>query len=309
MMTSRPGRSSSIPIPRSASASASARNIESLIPIPLVSPGRQGLPGRPTAEPRRVGPEGPRPAATTSHNISISPVRSTARSVSLVSSVPGRTPSRQPFEPRVIRSSATDHSHTEECPPGQQPSTSPSQVRRVSVGSVRASGAQPTIVPQHVVSPSTVAFVRPAYLNHSSLRNFLQTDPQSLIIPSRVVEPPSTVSSRAQSYLSSVSSDNDDDSSMGSLSLPSRSKRLAAVSLPQDRILKLPTRWSEQERHPNLNVFSDGRELSYQGWSCQSRMKLKSEVYQVRLVLGTKMALLPEVTIKFHQHVESTTMR
>ncbi|KAF4623284.1 hypothetical protein D9613_002023 [Agrocybe pediades] len=265
-MTSRPGRSSSIPIPRSAS-STSGRNIESLIPIPFVSPGRQaamqGTSGRQPTEPRRVGPEGPR-SVTTTHNISVSPVRSTARSVSLVSSVPGRTSSsRPPFEPRVIRGAPAEH--IEHGPPQ---STSPSQARRVSMGTVRASVTQPTIVPQHVVSSSTAAFPRPAYLNYSSLRHFLQTDAQPSTLPSRVAESPSAASSRAQSYLSSVSSDNDDESSLASVPLPTRSSNHVAAPMPQDQVLRLPTRWSEQDRHHNLNVFSDGRELSFQGPSC-----------------------------------------
>jgi hypothetical protein len=32
-------------------------------------------------------------------------------------------------------------------------------------------------------------------------------------------------------------------------------------------VFRLPTRWSEQDRHTFLSVSSDGRELTYQGWS------------------------------------------
>ncbi|KAL1739540.1 concanavalin A-like lectin/glucanase domain-containing protein [Schizophyllum fasciatum] len=35
-----------------------------------------------------------------------------------------------------------------------------------------------------------------------------------------------------------------------------------------DAVLKLPSRWSEQMRHPLLAVSADGRELSYEGISC-----------------------------------------
>lgn len=33
-------------------------------------------------------------------------------------------------------------------------------------------------------------------------------------------------------------------------------------------VLRLPTRWSEQDRHPPLSVSQDGRELTFMGPSC-----------------------------------------
>ncbi|KJA29365.1 hypothetical protein HYPSUDRAFT_50788 [Hypholoma sublateritium FD-334 SS-4] len=40
--------------------------------------------------------------------------------------------------------------------------------------------------------------------------------------------------------------------------------------IPQDKILKLPTRWSDQDRNTHLSVSPDGRDLSYQGPSTNS---------------------------------------
>ncbi|KAK0208025.1 concanavalin A-like lectin/glucanase domain-containing protein, partial [Desarmillaria ectypa] len=60
------------------------------------------------------------------------------------------------------------------------------------------------------------------------------------------------------------STDSDDDSTA---SPPPRENPTA--SLPAvDQVLRLPTRWSEEVRHQSLNVSADGRELSYQGSSC-----------------------------------------
>jgi len=268
-MNSRPSRSSSIPIPRSPSSSTS-RNIESLISIPFSSPTRhlhptsQSPSTRPVTEPRRVGVvDGSRPGV--SSNVSVSPIRPTARSVSLVSTLPVRPPSRTPFEPRVVRGSGIEVASAADPDCVAQPATI--HPRRTSISHTRISGTQRPIVPLHVVARTTpVAFPRPAYLDHSSLRHLLQTEPPSLPIPSRMVEVTPGTTTRHQNFPSTMSpsSDNDDD---GLATPPPQARPTPRATLvSMDQPLKLPTRWSEQDRHQNLSVSPDGRDLTYHGW-------------------------------------------
>lgn len=259
-MNSRPSRSSSIPIPRS--ASASARDIESLISIPFVSPGRQQTSPisstRQFPEPRRVtNPDGSR-ISTTSPNVSVSPIRQAPRSVSLVSSVPGRASS---FEPRVVRGPGSENPQTDvECQP--QLATSPSSSRRISSSNIRGMASQQPIVPQHIPRTSPVTFPRPAYLEYSSFRHLLQTDSPPAAAMRKTEAHPSQ-SARVQNFMSSVSLHSDDEESVGTP--PPQSRPASAPLPPQDQIFRLPTRWSEQDRHQSLSVSSDGRELSYHG--------------------------------------------
>lgn len=273
VMNSRPSRSSSIPIPRSPSSSTSSRNIESLISVPFSSPVRYQHPSSPSpstraiTEPRRVGVDAARPTTTgTSSNVSASPIHATARSVSLVSILPVR-PSRTPFEPRVVRGSGSELASAADPDCVAPPATSPIHPRRTSIAHTRISGTQRPIVPLHVVARTTpVAFPRPTYLEYSSLRHLLQTEPPSLPIPSRMVETTASTSTRHQNTPSTMSppSDNDDDG----LATPPPQPRPTPMTtlISTDQPLKLPTRWSEQDRHQNLTVSPDGRDLTYHGW-------------------------------------------
>ncbi|KAF8912907.1 concanavalin A-like lectin/glucanase domain-containing protein [Gymnopilus junonius] len=74
----------------------------------------------------------------------------------------------------------------------------------------------------------------------------------------RKIEAPTSQASRSQSYMSSVSLHSDDE------------ERLELLLRRVDQVFKLPTRWSEQDRHQSLSVSSDGRELSYHGPSNNS---------------------------------------
>ncbi|KAF9072663.1 concanavalin A-like lectin/glucanase domain-containing protein [Rhodocollybia butyracea] len=58
--------------------------------------------------------------------------------------------------------------------------------------------------------------------------------------------------------------DSDDDSN---ISPPPREPTVISVASP-DPILKLPTRWSYEYRHPSLNLSENGRELTFQGANC-----------------------------------------
>lgn len=180
------------------------------------------------------------------------------RSVSLVSSVPGRALPRTTFEPRVVRGTGHDLS-VSELDPVPQSSTSPSQSRRVSAGNIRASGSHPPLVPQHVVAHTTpVAFEKPSYLEYSGFKHLLQTELSASPVITRRMDHKTSSVTRNSSYMGSLtaSSEHDDDSlsATGPLS-----------SSPQDQIYKLPTRWSEQIRHQSLTVSPDGRELTYHG--------------------------------------------
>jgi len=258
-MSTRPTRSSSIPIPRSPATTSSARNIETLISIPFVPPGRHQptspSSSRPIPELRRVSTQdGSRAAVSSSHGASISPARSSAGSSALVSSVPGRSTSRTRFEPRVVRNSTVESGEAY-CPPSS--STPPTHARRTSIASVRTIASQRPIIPHHVVARTTpVSFPRPAYLDYSSLRHLLHTEIPIHHIPSRRVD--SSLSSSNQAYANALStpSDNDDESSS--------TNGLSGLA-PHDYSFKLPTRWNEQDRHPSLTVSPDGRELTLNG--------------------------------------------
>ncbi|KAH9486651.1 Ran-binding protein 10 [Psilocybe cubensis] len=253
-MNSRPSRSSSIPIPRSASSSSSARNIEAVLSIPVVSPSRQNVSSSSSArlviEPRRIGPsvDGSR-AITTDTNISVSPIRSTARSASIVSSVPGRAQSsvRTTFEPRVIRGVGPEYSASGEADYATHPGPSPHN-RRASTGTVRTLGPPQTVVPQHIVAHAGhSSFERPTYLEYSCFRHLLQTDAYASTGSNRKIDHNKT----------------DIDDAINST--PASSRHLTSIAQPQDQVFNLPTRWSEQHRHQNLTISPDGRDLLYHG--------------------------------------------
>ncbi|CAA7260010.1 unnamed protein product [Cyclocybe aegerita] len=133
-------------------------------------------------------------------------------------------------------------------------------------------GPPKPIVPQHVVRTTPAAFPRPAYLDHSALRHLLQVEGPEPPIPSRRADASaSTTSARNQAYANalSVSSDNDDTRSASSSPVPTPLPRV-------DQPLKLPTRWSEQDRHTGLSVSSDGRELIFNGPSCSAEKEAAS---------------------------------
>lgn len=141
--------------------------------------------------------------------------------------------------------------------------------RHGSVASVPSSGPS-----------APVTFPRPAYLDNSALRDRLQTEQYTALPQRRTLERAAPTDTRAhvRAYgAMSPFSDSDDDST-ASLSrseygyIGGRStttaKPPAPPIIPADEVLKLPSRWSEQMRHPLLTVSPDGRDLSYEGVSC-----------------------------------------
>ncbi|KAG6857659.1 hypothetical protein H0H87_010228 [Tephrocybe sp. NHM501043] len=159
----------------------------------------------------------------------------------MVGSPPGRGTVRSPstYEPRIVRVGG-DGSHTVDAT--CLPSTSPSRTRSAGVTGVRDT-TRPlsgyTVSAPHPL----IVFPRPSYLDYSALRHMLHTDAPPSLPPSRKTE-----SHSRDPQPSSAMVDSDEESN--------------------DRILRLPTRWSDQYRHNLLSVSGDGRDLTYHGASC-----------------------------------------
>jgi hypothetical protein len=270
-MATRPSRSASIPIPRSASAVSPSRNIESVINIPFAAPGRH--PPTPQSIPQRHSILDDRRGASTSYGahgssgsaIAASPIRSTSRSMNYTGASRGRGSPRttSTFEPRIVRAT-TDSSRGVDVACLPSSSTSPSRTRRSSVANGRATSSQRP-ASSHIIStppPPPVSFARPAYLEHSALRHILQTELPPALPPSRKTDT-STLDHQGYPAAMSPPTDSDDDSNVSPpRELPSAQP---LPSIPQDQILRLPTRWSDQFRHALLTVSGDGRDLNYHG--------------------------------------------
>ncbi|KAF9014768.1 SPRY-domain-containing protein [Hymenopellis radicata] len=188
-MSTRPSRSSSIPIPRSSTSTSPSRNIEDVISIPFAVPRRGGLFSR-----------------NARGELSTSPVRPSARSYPRSAGMLSRsTPRTTTFEPRIVRA---EQSRTTDptC------STTSTRTRRAS-GTGRAPSAQRQSS-GHIMLPSPLSppapFTRPAYLDHAALRYLLQAEPPSLLPPLRKAE---SASYDSRTY--SPSSDSDEDRTTG----------------------------------------------------------------------------------------------
>lgn len=290
-MTSRISRSASIPIPSSNSA---ARNIENVISIPFTTSATR--PRMVSNARLQVGSTPERPAAMRVN--ASSPARSLSGSYASTV-VRSPTTSVPVFEPRHIRATTgTAHTTDPACVPASAPTPSAPRMRRPSIA--RVPNAAPIVAlrtapPPVAVSsslsgtipPPAPTFPRPAYLDHSALRDFLHTDVPSLLSPPPLTEtahgpafphPPYGPTSRmgtpvpapaAYPYLRREHTPNldTDDESTGSPSPPSVRDTPAPVAgaLLINQTLRLPTRWSEQDRHPALTVSNDGRDLTFYG--------------------------------------------
>ncbi|KAF8213685.1 hypothetical protein K438DRAFT_1707519 [Mycena galopus ATCC 62051] len=258
-MSMRQSRSASIPIPRSSSSTSPARNIESVISIPFTA--SYTAPPRPrlataqaipisqhrSGDDPRAGVRGVRNSAP-----STSPTRPSARSFTHSSpSIPVRSaPRSHGFEPRVIRADSP-----RSIDPTSLPSSSLPRARKPSATGLPAPSSHRTVSgPLPPASPPRpTSFTRPAYLEHSALRHLLQTEAPPSPPPSRKAGP----SRRSLT----PSTDSDDDGSP-----PPR--RVVPTANPSPQVLQLPTRWSECYRHELLSISPDGRDVTYQGASC-----------------------------------------
>ncbi|KAG2345325.1 SPRY-domain-containing protein [Suillus weaverae] len=189
-------------------------------------------------------------------------MRSTARSFTQPSSAllsgTGNTPAHIYYEPRVIRVDTT-------CP-----TSSPSRARRPSATGVRAPSAQRPAMAHSSVGPfpaDSAPFPRPAYLDHSALRNLLQTDTPSQLSSSlkpdlAAVRTEYAGGRRRAQRSPSFDSDEEDASPPGEMSSRQQQENNPFMS---SALLSLPTRWSEEYRSSMLSVSADGRDLTYQG--------------------------------------------
>ncbi|KAH9947069.1 SPRY-domain-containing protein [Amylocystis lapponica] len=305
-MTTRPSRSSSIPIPPS--ATASARSLENAITMPF-NPSPTSLPvrPRPTSTISRSPDDRRGLALSATVNSSTFPlVRPLAASYSAATSARRTSPNRPPatasaFQPRIIRATSTPNPHDPACvspvPEATSPSPSPARQRRSSVNLRSVSTGTPPIpvpaprvvsiaapssphphgyVQSHTHVHSHTAFPPPAYLDYSAQRKFLCTDIASTFPPIRdIVERSHTRTSPPFAvipypYIRRELTPGDSDSeSTASPPPPSRPRaNNPAAILSSNPVLHLPTRWSDQDRCPPLSVSADGRDLAFNGPSC-----------------------------------------
>lgn len=185
------------------------------------------------------------------------------------------------FEPRVIRPPDVSRGSCVEValPPSatRNQRVSTSNIPTAIPLSQRAGFSTSSQLPPHQsVGPlPSVPFQRPAYLEHSSLKHLLQTEFPPLLPLGR--------------YGNDISVLDDDRSSRNvSLAFPRRRRTPLIESDDEDPftpprelqpsvstyipggtalnpVLRLPTRWSDQDRHLSLLVSSDGRELTFVG--------------------------------------------
>ncbi|KAI9070176.1 SPRY-domain-containing protein [Trametes sanguinea] len=262
-MSTRPSRSASIPIP----PSSTARSLETVIPMSFSPnpPARQ------------------RQASTASTAASFSPVRAApplARSVSAsYSSALNAPPRGRPaglaqlntapvFEPRIIRATTSPTpSRDPACNAPYSPSSSPVRPRRLSAGvrsqsaiAASALGHRASASTTHATQATTQGFPRPAYLEYSSMRDMLHTEPAPSTLTPVARPAPYAVSS--QDARSSVSP------GPPSIPYPYFRRELSPVGDSDDESIATPPPPQPADRMPSLSVSFDGRELTFTGPSC-----------------------------------------
>ena len=271
-MAGRPGRSSSIPIPRNPSVSSSARNIESVISIPTASPSRplltstRGLSRSPRGVNFASSVSMGHRLSHDSASVSISPTRLLSRSAVPSTSHTSHSPVRIGinFEPRVVHASQdSSRSIDNSCIPSQSPTQSRG-AGGVGGRSVSAQRHMPSVPP--LPNAASVSFSRPTYLDHSALRDLLVTETSSPTLAGLAFPRKITPARSSASFATSPSTDSDEDNSP-SPPPPTRETRVvSAPVIPEEpRTYALPTRWSDQARSDSLSVSHDGRELSHRG--------------------------------------------
>jgi Ran-binding protein 9/10 len=229
------------------------------------------------------------------------------------------------FEPRVIRSpgvsrgSCVDIALLPSATGNQRVSTSntqsaiPISQRAESFTSSQLSSHQP-------VGPlPSVPFQRPAYLEHSSLKHLLQTEFPPLLPLGRYGNDISALDDDQNSRNATLSfprrrrtpliESDDEDPFTPPREFPPSISAYPPGSIALSPVLRLPTRWSDQDRHLSLSVSSDGRELTFVGKPRAYPSVIANCRIQVCHVLATKMQQPLAQTIPFHLHVEFTTTK
>ncbi|KAI0353184.1 SPRY-domain-containing protein [Trametes cingulata] len=286
-MTTRQSRSASIPIP----PSSAARSLENVIPMSF-SPS-------PASRPRMSASN----SAASLGAVRVAPPMSRSVSASYSSALnavprgrpvgPAQSNVAPVFEPRIIRATTSPTpSRDPACNAPFAASTSPVRPRRLSAGIRSQSAINPGSLTQratastaHATHTTQQGFPRPAYLEYSSLRDMLHTEPApSTLAPATRPAAYSVAAHDARSSASpappiipypyfrrelSPVGDSDDESIATPPPAPAPPAAVGAVTvLSTNTVLMLPTRWSEQDRTPSLSVSLDGRELTFTGPSC-----------------------------------------
>lgn len=169
------------------------------------------------------------------------------------------------------------------------PPSSPTRTRRPSAGplnirapSLRRPGSHTHITvtsPHLALHQAPAAFPRPPYLEHSSLRHLLQTELPPNLPSSRYTQStiyPFVPRHQHTSVTPAPIDDSDAESTTASPPPPGlpaspptpagvRPLNEAVTLVGSSPVFRLPTRWSEQDRHPYLSVSADGKELTYHG--------------------------------------------
>jgi hypothetical protein len=196
--------------------------------------------------------------------------------------------------PRIIRANNASDSPTAQSPSTSRDiactpplSNSPTRMRRPSAGplSLRqpnlhrpGSHTHMTLSSPHLaLHQSPPPFPRPSYLDHSSLRHLLQTELHPNLPPSRYTQStiyPFVPRPQHTSVAPAPMDDSDAESTTASpppglpASPPTSSAKPTSETVTlvsSSPVFRLPTRWSEQDRHTYLSVSADGRELTYHG--------------------------------------------
>jgi len=229
------------------------------------------------------------------------------------------------FEPRVIRppgvsrGSCVDTTLSSSATRNRRASTS--NILTTVPSSQRAGfPAFPQLSSHQSISPlPSVPFQRPAYLEHSSLKHLLQTEFPPLLPPGRygrdvgVLDDDQNSRNVTHPYprrrrTPLIESDDEDPFTPPRELLP-----LVSTHPPSGNtlspVLRLPTRWSDQDRHLSLTVSPDGRELTFAGKSGFQPNVTANSRTQVCRVSVTKMLQQLAQTIPSHLHVESITTK
>ncbi|KAF8887755.1 hypothetical protein BD779DRAFT_1440522 [Infundibulicybe gibba] len=158
-------------------------------------------------------------------------------------------------------------------------SSSPSRTRRPSSTSLRSPGAQ-RLATVPAIHAHPVSFPRPAYLEHSALRQLLQTEQPPSLSPSRKFDTLIAADTHPYTVAMSPPTDSDEDSVM------SPPRELQPVpSKPRPAVLRLPTRWSDQMKQSLLSLSADGRDLTYHG-TCEGIAAAARTIYSIPPACG-----------------------
>ncbi|KZS90271.1 SPRY-domain-containing protein [Sistotremastrum niveocremeum HHB9708] len=156
-------------------------------------------------------------------------------------------------------------------PASPSPRLNRTGLQRPTIISASSSRSGNTAIPApHVSSPALqTSFPRPSYLDNSALRHLLHSELPPTLPPNRYrfdgstsesLSNPSIGSQRKRGPLNIDSDDDDTDVSVDGRESPSVPRLPNAPTY-----LRLPTRWSENDRNTALTIGPGGRELFFQG--------------------------------------------